>query len=398
MIYEVSYMNYFCLSELNQLMVKGEGPHISIYMPTHYGGGEDPQDPVRLKNLLRLAEEKLIARGVRGTEAKRLLIPAEKLLQDNLFWRQQAIGLGLFISSTKTLYYHLPLKPDEIVVVADRFHIKSLVPLLGECGTYYVLALSQNAVRFWQCSRFNSVQIPLEGVPRNLAEALHVDVPDSRTQSRTGGPVAGGKGTSAFYGTGSGASYDKANIIQYFEQIDRSLHQTLRNEKSPLVLAAVDYLVPLFKQASKYAHILPEAIIGNPDGLADDKICGQAWSLVKPYYEKSAQDALGQYRQSAGTGLTSTEIGDILWGAHNGQIRFLFTFGGAARWGKFSATNGETIIHSQALADDDDLIEIAVWQTIAHDGMIYFSEAQNIPDGGPLSAVFRFWSPPPLKA
>ncbi len=59
--------------ELKTLIQKPEGPCVSIYMPTHRAFPDTKQDPIRFKNLLREAEERLKQAGFRSLEAKKLL-------------------------------------------------------------------------------------------------------------------------------------------------------------------------------------------------------------------------------------------------------------------------------------------------------------------------------------
>src|SRR5512139_2294387 len=106
-------MDMVCLNDVKILIKKDGGPHVSIFLPTHHRGGVDPQDPIRLRNLLRVAEDKLIVRGIRASEARSILAPAERLLTENLFWRQQSDGLALFLDTANFIYYRVPINLKE---------------------------------------------------------------------------------------------------------------------------------------------------------------------------------------------------------------------------------------------------------------------------------------------
>ena len=157
--------------ELKELL-RYKGKCVSIYMPTHRAGAETQQDPIRLKNLLREAEAALIRTGLRSSRARELLEPAQELVEDHEFWQHQSDGLAIFLSPGLFRSYRLPLEFEESVFVAERFHVKPLLPLLTGDGRFYVLALSQNEVRLLQGTRFNVGEVDLEDVPRSLAEAL----------------------------------------------------------------------------------------------------------------------------------------------------------------------------------------------------------------------------------
>src|SRR3972149_7777562 len=78
--------------ELGGLPQHRGGPHVSIYLPTERAGPSTRESPIRLKNLLRTAEEELIAGKMRPTEARDLLAPVRPLEGDYDFWQQQAGG------------------------------------------------------------------------------------------------------------------------------------------------------------------------------------------------------------------------------------------------------------------------------------------------------------------
>ncbi|MGC9335283.1 MAG: hypothetical protein ACP5JJ_14105, partial [Anaerolineae bacterium] len=61
--------------ELERLGTEQNGWHVSIYMPTHRTGDEIQQDPIRLKNLLTEAEERLSAEGLRRPDIASILKP-----------------------------------------------------------------------------------------------------------------------------------------------------------------------------------------------------------------------------------------------------------------------------------------------------------------------------------
>jgi hypothetical protein len=87
-------MDTLTKKDLKTLVVKNEGWCVSIFMPTHRTGPDTQQDPIRLANLLREAEEYLLARGLRTPEVKALMTPAQTLLEEALFWRDQSDGFA----------------------------------------------------------------------------------------------------------------------------------------------------------------------------------------------------------------------------------------------------------------------------------------------------------------
>ena len=124
-----------------------------MFLPAHRVSPESGQDRIRLKNLLNEAEERLVAGGLRPPAARDVLQPGRELLQADPFWSYQSDGLALFLAPGWSRVFRLPLDLPELLVVADRFHVKPLLPLLANDYRFYVLALSQNEVRLLEGTR-----------------------------------------------------------------------------------------------------------------------------------------------------------------------------------------------------------------------------------------------------
>ena len=102
-------------------------PCISLYLPTHRGGGLDRRDdPIRFKKLVRRAEELLRARHP-GCRVNDLLKPFEALILDTAFWTGTQDGLAVFGADNFFAAHRLPRTMPERVVVADSFHLKPLL-------------------------------------------------------------------------------------------------------------------------------------------------------------------------------------------------------------------------------------------------------------------------------
>jgi hypothetical protein len=178
-------MDQFSKDDLKNLLTPHEGHCISLYLPTHRSPVEGRQDLIRFKNMLRETDERLVAGGLRGAEAKEFLIPLYRLLDDLAFWQYRGDGLAVFHSSGELRAYRLPVHFEELVAVANRFHLKPLIPLLTEESAFYVLALSQNEIRLLEGNRYCAWEVELEHIPTSLAEAIQYDEPEKQLQFRS---------------------------------------------------------------------------------------------------------------------------------------------------------------------------------------------------------------------
>jgi hypothetical protein len=381
-----NHMNVLTRNNLNLLMAVHKGPCVSVFMPIHRSGPETQQDLIRFKNLIREAEERLITRGIPAPEARELLESAQKLLQGDLFHQHQSDGLAMFLSPEVFRTYMLPFVFKELVIVTDRFHIRPLLPLLSGDGRYYILALSQNKVRLLQGTHYSVNEVSLADVPKNLAETLRDD--DSWKELQMHSAISGKGKLSAIT---HGDEVDrKENIRRYFRRIDKGLHELVRDERVPLVLAGVDYLHPIYKEVNTYPHLMEAGVGGNPERLSAKELHAQSWTVVRPYFQKAQDEAVDQYKQFISSGRASNRVRKIILAASHGRIELLFVIPDLQQWGTFDPGTDEIHLHKKEKTGDEDLLEFAAIQTLLNGGTVYLVGAEKMPESDPLAAVFRY--------
>jgi len=378
------------IDELFSLAADKSEACVSIYMPTHRLGTQTQQDPIRFKNLTREAEEKLIAKGLRSQNA-RDLIQRVQAIDDYLFWQHQSDGLAIFISDNLFSYYCLPLDFPELVVVSDRFHLKPLLPLLTGDGQFYILALSQNQVRLFQGTRYKVKEVELEDVPTSIAEALKYDDPEKKLQFHTGtAGGASGDRSAMFHGHGSGNDEQKDNILRYFRKVNAGLRELLKNQHYPLILAGVDYLLPIYQQANTYPHLLDEGITGNPDELKAEELHALAGKIVQPYFEQAIEESRSRYQELAGSGQTAINIEDVVADAYYQRVEYLFVPVGQQTWGLFDPETSQVNVHGKQELGDEDLMDLAALHTLLNGGTVYAVEPEKVPGGASIVAMLRY--------
>ncbi len=383
-------MDTFSTSDLRRLTTAPQGPCVSIFMPTHAAGRDGQQDVLRLKNLLSQAERGLVDQGLRAPEIKQLLEPVRELPAEPGFWEKRGQGLAVFVTEGLLKRFRVPLQLDEMVVVNRRFQIKPLLPLIGANDQYFVLALSQNRVRLLEGRQFGMQEIKVDGLPQDMAEFLNYDSSERPSLAHAAPRGQPGMPSGAVHSLGGGREPSKDEIAQYFRAIDASLRETLRDQRAPLILAGVQYLLPIYREVSSYAAIAKDEVPGNPDHLSEHELHSRTWPLIASRAANAQQEAAAKYRRLAGTGKTSNDLRQIVPAAHQGQIESLFVDRAAHRWGVFDPATGEVTERSSApQRGDDELLDLAAVQTLLHRGAVYAAAADHIPSP-PAAAVLRY--------
>lgn len=381
-------------SELENLTRTYNRWHISIYLPTHRAGAETAQDSIRLKNLLREAEERLIDVGASHNQVEELLGSARSLLNNELFWQHQSNGLVLFLAENFSRYYQLPLSFEELVVVGDHFHIKPLLPVISSNGQFYLLTLDQQEIHLYQGTRHTISEIQLEEIPDELAEIMKWDDPEQRLQLHTGSGTAMQGGVPAiFHGHGVASEDDPKDYIRrYFQRINEAVSQWLGGEAAPLVLAGVEYLLPLYQDANSYPHLIEEGIQSDPQSLDHRELHARAWDLVEPHFQAERQQAENSYHHLAENEQqrTSDHLEEIVPASFHQRIVSLFAAVEVHCWGKFDPDSGAVDLHKEEELMDTDLLDLAAAHTLVNGGHVYALDQEDIPAGGPAAAIFRY--------
>jgi hypothetical protein len=380
------------LERLKGLTQATQRQSLSIFLPTHRAGQHTEQDPKRFKNLLRDAERRLIDRGMGPRAVGALLQPAQALLNDALFWQHQRDGLAVFIARDEFQSLRLPFRVEAQLIFGQAFYFRPILPLFTNNGHYFLRALSQNEVRLIEGTRHSVGQVDLpQTVPSNLDEALRFDDPAKQFQFHTGTPQ-GGTRAGMFHGHGPGDEEQRVWVEQYLNQVDAALTEILREQRAPLALAGVDYLLPIYRKVSKYALIMAEGITGNPEHLRPEVLHAQAWPIVEPYFRQEREQVLAQYRKSAGTGQATDNVMDIIRAAQNGRVARLVLAVETPVRGRFDSATGEVVLSGDEQDQVDELprLDVAVMQTLHNGGKVYALPQAEMPGRCACLSILRY--------
>ncbi len=386
-------MRLFQIDDLRDLAERRQWPCISLYLPTHRAGRKETQeDPIRLKNAVAEAKERLAEAGYPKDSIAGLLDPAGRLVTSRDFWLRRADGLALFLAPEFFQFYRVPLKLQEEVVVADHFTVKQLIPLFSEDGRFYVLALSQKRIRFFEATRSSIQERVMPDMLRSIADLKQYDEAQEQLQSHTLGS-AGAAGTSVIF-HGQGAIADKAiykaDVRGYINIVCKRLERYLDAQTAPLIVAAVEYEQSFYRQANSYHNLLEEGVVGNPDELSDEEIHRAAWEIVEPHFAEARRISLEHFADLSNTEKTTDRLEEVVPAACHGRVRTLFIQTQARRWGQFDDVKSSVEIHDSPAPGDVDLIDLATLCVLQNKGMIYALPRAQMPTESEAAALFRY--------
>ncbi len=382
----------FGKDDLERLLKTEEPFCLTLLMPTADAGQETRQNPIRFKNLLGRAEDLISGTAMPAASQKKYLEPLRAMVSDKPFWANQSKGLALFRSEAEVRIYRLPVELNEFVAVGDHFHVKPLLPFLLKDRRFYVLALSQSEARLLECSRQEVRELKVEGMPANLAEVLKFDESERQLQFHTGTPKAeGGRRSAMFRGHGVGFDESKDNLLRYFQQVSRAVESELKDETAPLVLAGLDHMIGAYRETNKYANLLEEGVVRNPDGLSTEELQGRAWAQIERRLEAEEEKALEAHVKASTRSPSSQDLKEILPAAYHSRVDTLFLAADTNEWGIFDAKTGSvTMEKAPGPGNCCDLLNLAACHTLLNGGTVHAIPRIRMPNGASAAALFRY--------
>jgi hypothetical protein len=245
-----------------------EGPHVSVYLPMQPGFEMGDQNRITFKNTLKTVRRALSV-SMSPMQIKRelkWLSKADQLARNTEFWTSQQYGIAIFMNPKELITYRLDESVEALIKIGKEYDTGPLDRVRKSGKKYYVLSLSQKHPRLFAGDRHGLRDVTPKSMKNSLSDSLRLDEFDREIQSHSF-DKGGRSNTEGFHGHGSFKDKHKSLINEYFRNIDKNLHDHIKDTSAPLMLVGVEYLLPIYRQISKYPHLLEQEISGNFDHL-----------------------------------------------------------------------------------------------------------------------------------
>ncbi len=389
-------MNTLRKDDIRLLTENNSYPSVSIFIPTHKEWNGLEQDKTRYKNLLNKVEKKL-SEFMREKELKNYLKSAKDLLNDNDFWNHQDLGLAIYFNKEEFRTIKLPEPVDEFLFINSTYYIKPLLPVLNGDGRFFLLSFDQKKTKLFECTKYRIEELKIPDTITSFDELMKFYDAERSVQfhSSTGQTTAKGKTgdrSAMFHGHGSGGddAVHKKNLLDFAHVINKGVHKVIKDETAPLIVAAVEYLIPIYKKANSYPHLYEKHLPINTGGLKNDELRSKAWEIIKPVFQTSSKKAFGKYEQFSGNEKASSNIEDIIKASLSNKIEYLWVNLDEQQWGVFNDAEQRIEFDEKSNPENKDLLDFAAAQTLLNNGTVYALKGNDMPVRKPALAVFRY--------
>jgi hypothetical protein len=388
-------MKIFNREDFINLSNKTANPMISIYSPTSRQSSNGyKEDMIHFKNQLSNVKKSLEKEyRMSNSEINNLLDPAQELLDNFKFWQNNSDTLACFLSKDGDMdLFKLPIEMnDSSHFIGTKPMLLPMVPELNDDGHYYLLLLNLDRIRLYEATRSVIQEVLLD--PAEVAVSFTAEEDEDENQDQLHGQGGIGNAGAMYHGHDGGADeVKKVTILNYFHRMTNMLEPLLYKNPLPLYLAGVDYLIPIFKEASKYNHLMD----GHVSGAFQEKdmmtLHQKSWEIAEPHFleERKKRKENFQAKKAEGLAVSNDNL-KIIKAALTGAVDTLLVNKNHEHlWGKYDPENHQINLSEEQKNGAHCLIDEAAAKVIEFKGKVYMTEPEDMPEDNLIAATMRY--------
>lgn len=369
------YLDLPTMTEIKALSEARDPVSISIYLGTTPETQKIGAARTRLGQMLKEAESQLEAAGTEKRSIWPISEQVQDLMDDDNFWQKQAHALAIFVTPSRLVTHRFAARITETVQVSDRFHLKPLLRSVTVPQSGYVLALEEDRVRVFDVAAGErAVEIRIPDMPKDAHSAAGTASVNSRSAS---GRVQGDEG-------------QKLRLRQYARKVDAALRPYLSGRSEPLILAASEPLLSIFRSVNSYPHLVDDAIEASPAKMGEADIKDRAQPMIRTLHEARVASALETLSARENEGRATTDIAQAARAATYGAVDTLLVDMDDVIAGTVDdATGAVTFAESESAVSYGVVDEIA-GRVLAAGGTVLAVRKADLPEHASLAAILRF--------
>lgn len=368
---------------LRELACWSEGPCVSIYLPLDPKHPDIEADRLALKDLVGDSRRQLEnTTTLRRPAIDELLAPSEALLAADR-WPLGSRGYGLFSAMGRSTQVHLDVDVPPMAVVADRFVVAPLVAALPGPDRFFVLAVSQNRVRFLRGDRDGLIDVAVPGLPKSRADALWYEHHERHLGAHGGSHQGVDRIVGTLHGSASDRELRKQQLPRFFRVVDDALRNVLHDEKAPLVVVGVDFELAIYREVNNYAHLAATIDTGNPERLEKAELHSRVWPAAARALDAPRLELVDRVSSSR-TQLTT--VPTILDACRAGRVAALLVQPSRLLWGRLDGFDAQ----AERRAGDIELVSATICAALDQGAAIYPAWPSELPGDASIAAVARY--------
>lgn len=340
-------MRELMVKDLNILNVSSKGPMISLYLSKDVAILDQKASSFteRWKELLLKAEYYLLKDYTRSYVDNFM----KKLWNGDFLNKLEGLDRGLVIFYSEDSFggevgfMRVQSAINDLVVVADSFHIKPLIRIKNNTRGFFIVTMSSRAINV---------------LIENNGHLIKLD-------SYRNEPGIDGK--------------NKKDSKEFFLNASQELNKLFTAYRLPIILAGVKDHIGHMKKLLNQVMLMGESIVGNVEKMKSNELRERVYEILTPYYDQQELGAISELEIAMSRDRAITYLEDIAISAVYGKITKLFVVENRFIWGSINQSTGEVFITPRRVnAHDDDVLDDLCQMVLAKGGdVIVVKEISN---------------------
>ncbi len=354
--------------QLQKLASEQNTPCVSISMNTHRTHPDNAKDGVMLKNLLKEAEERVIAEF--GKRPVASVLDKIENVASEIDTNYNLDSLHIFLSNdTREIIRSAWSTSNEGVFISDKFAVRPIIKSYNRSESYLLMLLSQSGVQLYEALNDTVVQeIRNEDFP--FPESRHYNTHSDK---------------------GSDSKHLDDLVREFLNRVDKALVK-VHNESdlNCIVICTEDNYSRLLQVADKKSVYLGYAPI-DYNNTATHQVVKQSWDIMKSLQQDRRTKAIGEIKEAVAQGKVLTDLQEIYQASIDGRGELLMIhqdFSQAVVM-KNDRTFDLTDDATQPNAIEDITSNIA-WEVLSRKGSLFFTSQEEIKDLGEIVLKTRY--------
>ena len=364
------------LPEIQQLFAERDAACVSIYLETTPHTQHVGEAGIALSNLIKEADAQLERGGLDKRARQALAEQFEAVVEDEDFWKFQANSLAIFATPHSQRSYRLPNRLTPMVQVADRFHLKPLIRAVSVPQHAFVLALAENEVRLIEV--FSDMPAEVVNVPDMPSDAASaVGTATVNTRSHSSGRLHGAEG-------------QKVNLRKFCRKVDAALRPLLAGRHEPLILAAAEPLLSIYRTVNSYPGFCEETIETSPVRISPGQLAEAARPILDGLHVASVAEFHALYEAREQDGRATSQLDRAARAATFGAIHTLLVDIDEVITGTIDEESGIIALSDEVGHSTYGIVDEIAGRALTTGARVIGVRKADLPGEGSLAAVLRY--------
>lgn len=341
-------------------------PSVTITLPTHRTSPENKQDPIRLKNLIKGARERLA-----GEFSKREMAVIEnnlERLEDAIDHNFNKEGLIIFVNDDLVEVARVPFPIEENVYVDSSFAIRHIVRAIHSSESYYILTLSQQKARLFEAYNKAVNEITDFGFP--MENQLY---PNDTLQKSMGGK-------------------EDDLIREFFNRVDKNFQEAYRKESHEVFICTVERNHQFYQDVTDNKSVILGGINRNADHATLAELSQWCWPKVSDILKKRRHEVLEELARAESANKVKTDMNDMWRASGEGRCDTLIVEKNFMQPAIVSEDRNSIKIAADAKAPGvyDDIIDEIIERAMQTNSRVVFVDDGSLEKYQRMAMILRY--------